>query len=178
MESDVRVVFLLGLSAAGKTTLGGWVREDMGFLWLEMDRVDGFGAEGLREEWNMFCKDCQAGRLASAVRTRALGSPASGAILTFDSTTIFPSSHLVALEDAGIQVLVLYGDRSDCLASFIGREKDSGRGLPESWWEAHNANAMQQFGAPDYDRYRMMAFNDGRHRERGELVAEVRRRIG
>lgn len=185
MEPDVShstdgapIAFLLGLSAAGKSTLGGWVAEDMGFIWLEMDRVNGFEAEGLRAEWDVFCKTCQAENLASAVRARVLGACASGAIITFDSTTVFPASHLAALEQAGIQVLVLYGDRNDCLASFIDRERESGRGLPGGWWDVHNADAILHFGAPDYERYRMRAFHDGRHRERDELVAEVRHRVG
>ena len=178
---EVPVVFLLGLSGAGKTTLGGWLAEDMGFLWIEIDRLDGGNAldtEGLLAEWEMFAKFGQAGNLASALRARALGTRASGTVLTFPSTTIFHASHLAALEQARIRVLVMYGHRLDCLESFSRREQDSGRGLPESHWECYNADAMQQFGGQGYDRYRVMAFHDGRHRERGVLVAEVRDRVG
>ena len=32
------IVFLLGLSGAGKSQLATWIAEDLGFLWIEIDR--------------------------------------------------------------------------------------------------------------------------------------------
>lgn len=58
MSPRIPVVFLLGPSGAGKTTLGQALEDQANFLHLQIDRFpegDGIDLEGLRDEWTRFC---------------------------------------------------------------------------------------------------------------------------
>ena len=182
-QAPAPVVFLLGPSGVGKSTLGAWVREDLRFLHLEIDRWDGahgdgIDLEGLRTEWNTFCHGGEASPLAAAIRERIVAACRRGAVLTFASPLVLSPAQIALLARFGISVLVLYGSGAECLQAFLEREGTSGRGLPLEHWMFHNAASHAKFSLSEYAPYRIMAFHDGRFRTREALVDEVRKRAG
>jgi adenylate kinase len=65
------IVFLVGLSGVGKTTVAGWLESDLSFVHLNIDRDDGhdgIAMSGLRVEWNTFLRTLDAKILAVAIR--------------------------------------------------------------------------------------------------------------
>jgi hypothetical protein len=167
----------------GKTTLGSWLRDDLDFLHLEIDRWDsgrgdGIDLEGLRGEWNAFWSSGDARRLAEAIRGRVAASENRGAVLTFASPLVLTLQQISAAADVGIRVLILFGSEAECLESFLRRENASGRRLDANHWRLNNAGSYARFRLPEYGPYRVMAFQDGRFRDRETLVAEVRGRVG
>ena len=181
MTQNVPILFLLGPSGVGKTTLGQWVSEDLDLLWIEIDRFpdgDGIDLANLRTEWDAFWNVCDAGVIATTLRERVLAKGACGAILTFPSLVVFSAEHLECLEQAGIRVLVLYGAEETCLAAFLQRERESGRNLSKEQWLHNNSHIQKRLGESSYERYRLMAFEAGRFRSRATLVGAVRKHLG
>jgi hypothetical protein len=176
MTVNTPILFVLGPSGAGKTTLGQWLAEDLHFLRIEIDQwpADGIDRANLRPEWNEFWDRCQAGAIASTLRARVLNDGARGAVLTFPSRVVFSVQQLAVLEQAGIRVLVLYGSEDDCLAAFLRREKESGRNLTEEHWRRNSCDTHKLLADSSYAPYRVTVFQAGRFRDRAALVAVVR----
>ncbi|MGB8918732.1 MAG: shikimate kinase [Candidatus Sulfotelmatobacter sp.] len=179
MTVNTPILFVLGPSGAGKTTLGQWLAEDLHFLWIEIDQwlADGIDRANLRPEWNEFWDRCQAGAIASTLRARVLNDGARGAVLTFPSLVVFSVQQLAVLEQAGIRVLVLYGSEEDCLAAFLKREKELGRNLPKEHWLANNSEVHKRLGDASYERYRLDGFQSGQRLDRALLTAKVKNRL-
>ena len=173
------IVFLLGLSGAGKTTLASWLAEDLGMLHLEVDQPDedGIDLEGLRPEWNEFAGGGQPAGLARVIRGRAAGARRRGAVLSFSSELVLDVAAIAAAEAAGIRTFVLHGTREECLAAFLERERATGRGFTRDYWARYNDASCIQYGRAEFAPYRLGAFVGGRRRPHADLVAEVRTRL-
>ncbi len=175
------ILFVLGPSGVGKTTLGQWFAEDRDFLWIEIDRWpegDGIDLADLRAEWDEFWNASQAGAIATTIRARVSASAARGAILTFPGRVVFTAHQLTALEDGGIRALALYGTEVECLGAFLKRERESGRNLPKEHWLSNNSDIHRLLGDPSYERYRLQVFQAGEFLDRAALVAAVGKHIG
>ena len=85
------ILFLGGLSGAGKSTVMQWVAADMNLLPLEIDLEgqSGIDVYGLRHEWNCFSRRLDAAPLADALRAKITSANCSGAVLSFPSDAIF-----------------------------------------------------------------------------------------
>ena len=179
MTVNAPILFVLGPSGAGKTTLGQWLAEDLHFLWIEIDQwmTDGIDRANLRPEWNEFWDRCQNGAIASTLRARVLNDGARGAVLTFPSLVVFSVQQFAVLEQAGIRVLVLYGSEEDCLAAFLKREKESGRNLSDEHWRKNNCDTNKLLADSSYAPYRVTVFQTARFLGRAALVAVVRERV-
>jgi hypothetical protein len=173
------ILFLLGPSGVGKSTLAEWIRDDLTFLHIEIDRFpdgDGVDLEGLRTEWEAFWSRCDARPIAAAINDRARASGRSGAVLSFPSLVVLSPQHIQAAQHSGIRIIVLYGSGAECLESFLRREEQSGRRLTGEHWVQNNALSYARFSLPDYAACRVGVFAEGRFRDRGSLVAEMRQR--
>lgn len=180
-SGSVPILFVLGPSGSGKSTLASWVRNDLSFLHLEIDRFpegNGIDLEHLRKEWDAFWNGADPQPLAAALNDRALDTRARGVILSFPSGVVPTSSHITSAAQVGIQMLILYGTGAECLEAFLQREQASGRGLKADHWIRYNALAYAAFSLPSFAAHRLMMFENGRFRTRTALVAEVRERAG
>src|SRR5262249_17388895 len=159
------IVFLLGPSGAGKSQLATWIAEDLGFVWIEIDRFpkDGIELAGLRKEWDTFQESGQATEMASTICDRVKLAQKDGAILSFPSTLVLPICHIEAAERQGIRFLILYGTGAVCLEAFLRRERESGRGLDAEHWILNNAASYAEISRPEYSKYRLMAFDQSCH---------------
>ncbi len=173
------LLFVLGPSGSGKSTLGEWIAEDLCFLHLEIDLwgKDGIDTHALRREWDAFWSGADATGLAGAIVERAERTGNRGVVLTFPSVLVLRRQHRHAAEKVGIRLLVLYGTGAECLAAFLQRESDSGRGLDEDYWARHNAHPYAEFSRPAFAPFRLNVFENGRFRDRPELIADVSRRL-
>jgi hypothetical protein len=169
------ILFVFGLSASGKTTLGNRIDKEWGFLHINLDdkRADWPSIESL---WVAFRETGNAGPLVAEVRNET--SIKSGAVCTFRSTDIPHGSHLTSLEREGVHSLILYGAPAECLAAFACRERKIGRNLDAEYWKVHNSNALACFGQVSYEPYRVVAFQNGQPLDPMALIEIARERIG
>jgi hypothetical protein len=173
------ILFLLGPSGYGKSSLGAWVAEDLAFLHLEIDQWpngDGIDLASLRPQWDRFL-DGSAGPLAEELRLRVASIGRAGTVLTFPGRTVLPVPRIAAAIAVGIVVVVLYGTGAECLDAFLAREAATSRGLGVGHWIENNRDIYAELSRPDYAPYRVAVFDNGRHRSRAVLVDEVRGRL-
>ena len=174
------IVFLLGPSGAGKSTLGRWLAEDCRFHHIEIDRRfegDGIDMAGLRPKWDAFTLNVEVTSLALSIRDRASDVGATGAVLSFNSMLCLDPRTIQAAERQGIRTIILYGSADDCLQSFLHREATMRSGLDQAHWLRNNARTYIEHSRTEYSPYRLRTLVLGKHRQRNELVAEVRTRL-
>jgi len=175
------IVFLLGPSGVGKSTLGQWLAEDSALLSLEIDRFprgDGIDAEGLRKEWDSFFSGGSPAPLVAAIRSRVAEAKAAGAVLSFPSRLVLNASRLHELRDLGVTSLVLYGTAAACLNAFLEQEKMLKRvaGDLVEFWFSQNRHSYFEFSRPEFAPFRVVAFQKDKRVSRADLVAEVQQR--
>jgi adenylate kinase family enzyme len=173
------ILFFFGPSGAGKTTLAEWLKSDLGFLHLKIDRAagDGIDIEGIRKEWNTYLEQGNALELAQTIRRRIQREDKTGAVLTFASTHWLKLGQIGEAERHGILTIILYGPKDDCLNSFLSREKRKKRDFGKNHWIKYNDRYYVKFTSPEYAKYIENTFVDHRHRSKNSLVEAIRHRI-
>src|SRR5205809_846247 len=133
------ILFILGPSGAGKTTLAENLGKNCKFLHLDFDlsKVDGVNQAGLREEWNPFVSHRRFEPLIESIRKKIV-KPLKGASVTCPSGVVLPRDLLIKMKLFGVECVIMYGSRADCLAAFLRREKETGRGFNEEHWVVNN----------------------------------------
>lgn len=157
------VLFVLGPSGVGKTDLGDEIAAQLGFLHYDADAGAARGIASVIVEMALLCKKAQE-------------EHSSGVVLTFPSGFLPSSNDLLRLRPMGVQTAILYASAERCLAAFVEREKQNGRGLPAQHWIDNNSN-HGQFGQPDYTEFRVETFDRDRWRTKDEVLDEVRARF-
>jgi hypothetical protein len=171
------VVFIVGLSGAGKTWLGRCLEKTCGYFHVDADRSDGengIDVFGLRHEWNNFLHRRRPGSLAAELRSRATAGGYAGTVLTLPSVLVFDEEQLRMLADIHIAVILAHAEPAHALRAFLKREQGNGRGLEESHWHRNNKRAAIAYANVHYDPLRLPMFNRrGRRRSERDLVADV-----
>jgi len=178
-NNKVQIIFILGPSGVGKSTIGPLVSEALDFLYIEVDRYpdgDGIDLENIRTQWNVFCNKCNASPLAKSLRKKALMAGRKGVVLTFPSLFFEPDS-FKRLEKENINVFILSGSSTECLGSFLRRERKTGRNLTIEHWLMHNNLIFSKMFLPEYEQFRISAFKSGRHRGKKAIANEFRNRF-
>jgi len=174
-------LFVLGPSGVGKSSLGHWLLDDLAMLHLEHDIYpepgDGIDSLGLRAQWNPFCACGDASALVKLLEGRAAEAGKTGTVLTFSGVVVLPPDILRRAEVAGIATVVLYGSGSACVNAFLTREKATGRNLGFEHWVLNNNRCYMALSSPEFAPWRIDAFVDEVHRDRGDLVDQVRDRL-
>lgn len=171
--TSVPIILLLGLAGVGKTKVATWLRDDMGFLHLDCDRVDGrdgLKVSGVRDEWRMFLLRSDATSLASVIRTSVSTLAAAGAVLSFPSTTILSRGKIESAAKAGVTTVILYGPPRLCLRAFLERESRMGRGFDVEHWHRHNDRAAVIYARRAYADVRVSAFQTSGDRWPREVI--------
>jgi hypothetical protein len=180
--AEIQLLFLLGPSGAGKSQVGAWLAADLNFLHIEIDRCpegDGIDLTHIRPEWDAFLDRNDAGPLAKTLSSRVMETGRTGVVLTFTSLVVFNQPRIEQLRTKGISVIILYGSESECLNSFLDREKRLARGMEnnERHWIYYNRETHAEFSRPEYAPWRLTVFKDGVHRSRIDIVNEIQRSI-
>lgn len=173
------VVLAVGPSGAGKTTIGKFARDYLGFLWQEADiwMANGISRLRLQRPWRAFLDHADAAPLADTLRLRSKGSGANGMLLSLPSLVLLTSSHLEAAVAARMTPVVVWGRPNLCLTSFLDRERELLRGVGAPHWHHFNAECLEMYGRAEFDPHRLDTFNaDGTRKDVNVLVAELHAR--
>ncbi|HVR38281.1 MAG TPA: hypothetical protein VMU84_04245 [Thermoanaerobaculia bacterium] len=172
-----RHLFILGPSGAGKSHLARYIGETRRYLHIEIDRFpecDGIDFAGLRDGWDSFFNDMTCQKLSAHLRERAMASGNAACVLTFPSGVTLSPLHIAAAAKSQVLIRYLYGSAADCITSFVHREAATHRNLPVPHWLANNVYAYFRISAPEFEPYRVTAFdNEGKHLPVEELTEAV-----
>jgi hypothetical protein len=176
MLDDARLVFLVGPSGVGKSTVAGPLCSNLTFYHVDVDR-DPLKAHGIRDEWDQFWTGRNPGPIVRALRAFASRVGRAGVLVSFPSNKkrVLHPEHVDAAQNAGIKVVVLWGAEEPCKTARQARDVECGIPWDESTYDVRNRRAFELYSGPDYDSVRVDAFEaDGRRRPLEETMAAIR----
>jgi len=175
MNDPVNIIFLLGLSGTGKTSLAEHMAKNYDWLHLDLDVIGTEGLEnnGLADAWLEFKTEKNAKPLVDEITSRFKKSNKAGAILSFPSTRMVESAAIEAIKGK-VNVFYLSGTKENCLHSFMEREKVNPRNLDQDYWIKHNEKMLNFLSRPKLARYKIEVFKTtGERRPTEELLNEM-----
>ena len=169
--------FILGPSGVGKSATAGWLSQNDGLRWLEIDRFpdgDGIDLENIRSEWDEFLIGARPSRLAGTLNSRAEENGHQGCVLSFPSGFLMAPTHVEVARTVGISVAILYGPAPECIQAFLERERQTGRNLSADHWILNNQRTYLGFSHPGFGELRVNAFTgDGSRRTVESIAADI-----
>ncbi len=177
------LLILLGLSGVGKTHVGKALADQN---WLQGD-LDTWGVDqnpeaelGVRAE--QFRQSGVFQPLADSMTGRTVDGGKAGFVLGFGSGFTLPRESIEVANDS-LRVRYLTGSPEHCIAAFLAREHETGRGLPREWWIANNLPVavrgevlLSYLDRPSMAPCCVRAFNrDGTHRNVSEVIDDLLR---
>ena len=156
----MNVPFIIGgPSGVGKSCFCRFLQEK-GWLYLEADhdKKDGIDELGIRAPWDAFLNDRHNQPLAEELSNRMALGGNSGVVLALPSRAVPTPGHLSQPEGV-LRIRFLYGDPRFCRASFLAREKETGRGLDENHWDTNNCKAFEILSTSPYHPYLVDVFD-------------------
>jgi hypothetical protein len=171
-----RLMFLVGPSGVGKSTIAEPLCSDLALYHVDVDR-NPLKAYGIKDEWHEFWTGNNPGPIADALRAIAAAEGRAGALLSLPSNEkrVLHPGHVDTAQRAGIEVVVLWGPEGLCKKARKGRDLELGLPWNESKYDERNRRTFELYIGPEYDGLRVEAFEeDGRRRPREETVAAIR----
>lgn len=168
------IVLVFGPSGVGKSTFAAFLAT-RAWLHVEIDQFTASdGVNRLRAPWDTFCAMRNAWPLHQELQERMRRADAKGCVVTFPSGTVPPLDLIRAAERASMKVACLHGGLTDCLATFLHREAETGRNLGRAYWFARNLRCHCQFGQFEYAPYRVATYKEnGQRRANTEVLAQI-----
>jgi hypothetical protein len=176
MLDDARLMFLVGPSGVGKSTIAEPLCSDLALYHVDVDR-DPLKVHGIRDAWQEFWTGSNPGPIADALRAIASREGRAGVLVSLPSNKkrVLHPGHVDAARRAGIKVIVLWGAEAFCKKA--RQDRDVERGIPwnESKYDARNRRTFELYSGTEYDGVRVDAFQeDGRHRPPEVTMAAIR----
>ena len=139
-SQQIPILFIVGLSGAGKTHLGQYLQDNLNFIHVEQDTADGDVIDilGIRNEWDNYLHHNISLELGDSLRKMAKQENKYGLVMTFTSLVRFSLENVKCAEKAGIITRILYGTKAECLNSYLEREQMTGRGYSRKRWAKYN----------------------------------------
>ncbi len=178
IESNGRIWFILGPSGTGKSHISQYLAAQHEWHHLEIDRFpegDGIDLEGLRKEWTAFYEETRAVPLIQELEKRVAASGKADIVLSFPGNLVgeLRSNHISALREKVLPI-ILIGKPEHCLAAFLRREEESGRGLPEDHWHCYNDQLFAALEKGYMWPWRVDVFDDtGQFKSEYEILEKV-----
>jgi hypothetical protein len=176
MLNEPRLLFLVGPSGVGKSTVAERVCSELHLYHLDADR-DPLKAHGIRDEWQEFWTGENPGPIADALHAIASREGRAGVLLSLPANKkrVLHPGHVDAARRAGIKVVVLWGSKEFCKEARRIRDVQDGIPWNESRYDTRNRRTFEVYTGPAYDGLRVDVFEeDGSRRPREAVVAAVR----
>jgi hypothetical protein len=189
MSKPAPIIFILGPSGVGKTTLGNALADHLGMVHILFDGADGgdgVDVANLRSEWKSLLAAKDPRPLAEEVRRRIKTSGHSGVVISCPSGIMpaedrkalpwyFSRSPLAKLEECGVRCVTLIGPLVACQEAAMNRA--NGRVVTTSTWLLNNAN-WHNFQPGLFPDLVQDAFtDDGSRRDSRDLMREIQERF-
>lgn len=153
------IIFLFGPSGVGKSYLSKMLKKNR-FLHVHIDTDSGkrtFAANGFPSEWDDDFHKVNLAHLVGALRDR-IDSEDAGAVMSFPTVYVITPDKLVEAAQIGVTPLVLWGKQEDCIWAAKKRIAKKGREFNLSRYERLNGPTFRAYGCPEYDSFRVEAF--------------------
>jgi len=173
-----RILLVYGPSGVGKSCFGKWLHHHNGFLHLE---GDGRGENvmpilGIENEWNQYLSGNYE-PLLNLLKAKAQEKGCSGSVLTLTSRIVPEQTIALKAAHDGLNCLILYGSREECIKYFLAREQKLESGHDRNFWEQNNKDFYEKLGANEFEQIRCSTFENGDHKKFDFLYAEVSQRF-
>ena len=188
MSKQAQVLFLLGPSGVGKTTLGNALEKHLGMLHILFDGAsggDGVDVAHLRTEWNALLEAKNPQLLADEARKRIRASGHTGVVISCPGGVMpaednralpwhFSRLLLAKMEECGVRCVTLFGSLKLCCDAAVSRKDTS---VTVEYWLQNNSN-WHGFDARAFSNVVLEVFNsDGSRRDLLDLVGEIQERF-
>jgi hypothetical protein len=173
------IIFVLGLSGAGKTDTAKALSKDYSLLHIDIDRKGGgFAKAGFPPEWDEDMARVDLALLAAGVRG-CLGDQNQGVVLSFPTTYRFRREQLSIASTHGVGVVVLWGALERCWDVRRERQKKNKGTTPHhADYLLKNRPTFEMYGGAEYDEFKVEAFQpDGSRPSRETLLTLVLARL-
>lgn len=172
------VIFVLGLSGAGKTHTSKVLGEEYLLLHIDIDRTGGgFARAGFPGEWDEDVSRVDFLILAAGVRMQVTDEY-QGAILSFPTTYVFSREQLDVASRHGVSTVVLWGTLEHCMEARREREEKRGKTFYPNRYLRKNTPTFDTYRSAEYDEFKVAAFQlDGYRPSRETLLSLVLERL-
>jgi len=174
------IIFLLGPSGIGKSYLSEMLSKNK-FLYVHIDtdsQKRTFAANGFPSEWDDDFRKVNLAHFVGELRDR-LDNEHAGAAVSFPTVYVFTPEKLVEAEQLGVTPVVLWGKQKDCIRAAEKRIEKKGLKFDLPRYERKNVPTFQAYGRPEYDAFRVQAFQeDGTRYPNEEWLTKIIERTG
>ena len=151
------------------------------FLYVHIDtdsRKRTFAANGFPSEWDDHIHKVNLAHLVGELRDR-LNNEHAGAIVSFPTVHVLTPEMLVEAERLGVTPVVLWGKQGNCIRAAEKRIEKKGGIFNLPRYERLNGPTFLVYGRPEYDAFRVEAFQwDGSRYPNEKWLTRIIERTG
>jgi hypothetical protein len=169
------IIFVLGLSGAGKDYACCVLKEDCSLLHKDMDHKDAFELAGLPPEWDKNILLVDFAVLAANIRC-GLEDDHQGAVLSFPTTYRFDREQLTVASHEGVVAVLLWGPLELCWKVRYNRQHIEHKKKEPNYndYLSKNLPTFQMYKCSEYDVFRVANFEVDKSRpSRDALLARM-----
>jgi shikimate kinase len=172
-----QIIFLLGLSGSGKTTISDRLVEELNLIHINLDGRDRLRHYDLRRAWARYFGEHQEHDptpLISALHKHMATHEKSGAVVSFPSNVILSREKIDVAKAASICTVVLWGTWKLCEQAARSRDPKMN---PERYAKS-NREAFETYSRPEYADVRVEAFGpDDSRLDPACIITDIQQRL-
>lgn len=163
MAESNPILFVLGPSGVGKSSISKGLEKHHRFLHIDIDknrnRIRGFELNHFPAEWDEDINGIDFAALATEIYRRVTIKQSAGAVVSFPTIHVFSAEQLEAAFRVGITTVVLWATQEQCIEARRKRGQEKGR-KPFSVddYKKKNRGSFEAYARSEYGQYRIEVF--------------------
>lgn len=142
----MKIVFILGYSGVGKSTLGRHFEKEKGWIHIELDPASrtSINSDSIAPPPDGLFTN----QYFDGIRNYLGKTGRCGALITMPSNAVIDQDAGIRLHSLGVKVVYLMAPPYFCLEQFLAREKETGRSLTAYHWITNNSQLCNFLTSP------------------------------